>query len=119
MNTPLWNIRTKKVSASWFCGFAIRLATIVAVASLSSMPLAEARNKPSIQDKDAIERGTLLVESRCSFCHDNTSLIQLARQSIKRNGSEYFATFFKRHHAPDEQERADIISYLVGITVKD
>ena len=119
MNTPLRNIRPNQVSGSWFCGFTVWLATIVAVASLSSMLFAEAQTKSSNQDKDAIERGAMLVESRCSFCHDQTSLIELARQSIKRNGYEYFATFFKRHHAPDERERADMISYLVSITVKE
>jgi len=67
------------------------------------------------QDKDAIERGTILVENRCSFCHKKTSLLELTQHSISRKGTEHLYKFFKRHHAPDEQACSDIISYLTSI----
>lgn len=64
------------------------------------------------QDEAAIERGAKLVESRCTVCHTETSLPKLVQRCASRQGTEYLHAFLKRHHAPDDQARADIIAFL-------
>lgn len=63
-------------------------------------------------DKAAIERGFKLVESRCVFCHTRKSLPKLVQGCASREGAEFLHAFLKRHHAPDDQARADIIAFL-------
>ncbi|MDH3581309.1 MAG: hypothetical protein OEM91_11885 [Hyphomicrobiales bacterium] len=84
-----------------------RLTLLLIVLALS-LPTAAA----DPQDKAAIERGARLVENRCVFCHTRESLPKLVQRCASREGSEYLHAFLKRHHAPDDQARADIIAFL-------
>ena len=68
--------------------------------------LAEEKRKPDI------EMGARLVEARCSFCHNEEALPQLVDRCEAQHGPEYLDEFLKRHHAPDDEARSDIIAFL-------
>ena len=59
-----------------------------------------------------LELGAKLVEARCVFCHGKESLPKLMERCAAERGEEYLDDFLKRHHAPDDEARADIIAYL-------
>ncbi len=82
---------------------------------VSALSLPAATAGPHPQDKAAIERGVKLVESRCTFCHTETSLPKLVQRCASREGAEFLHGFLKRHHAPDDQARADIIAFLTCV----
>ena len=58
------------------------------------------------------EIGKRLVEARCVVCHQRESLPHLVQHCTSDHGAEYLELFLKRHHAPDDGARADIIAYL-------
>jgi len=80
---------------------------------VSALSLPTATADPQPQDKAAIERGAKLIESRCTVCHTETSLPRLVQRCASREGADFLHGFLKRHHAPDEQARADIIAFLM------
>lgn len=59
-----------------------------------------------------IERGAKLVEARCLRCHKAESLPAFVQRCAERRGPEYLEAFLKRHYAPDDEARADIIAFL-------
>jgi len=92
----------------WNAG--LRLLLLLVLSALS-LPAAAA----GPQDQAAIKRGAELVEVRCVLCHKKESLPELVLRCARREGDEYLHNFLKRHHAPDEQARADIIAFLTCI----
>lgn len=62
--------------------------------------------------KPDIEMGARLVEARCTFCHNEEALPQLVDRCEAQHGADYLDEFLKRHHAPDDEARADIIAFL-------
>ena len=64
------------------------------------------------QNQTAIERGESLVRSRCAVCHTERSLPDLVKRCADREGATFLDTFLKKHHAPDDSARADIIAFL-------
>lgn len=59
-----------------------------------------------------LEMGARLVEARCIVCHRQQFLPELVDRCAKQHGQAYLDDFLKRHHAPDDVARADIIAYL-------
>ena len=59
-----------------------------------------------------LEMGARLVEARCVVCHRQQFLPELVDRCAKQHGQAYLDDFLKRHHAPDDVARADIIAYL-------
>ncbi len=87
---------------------------LILIVSALSLPVAAA----GPQDKAVIKRGDKLVESRCVVCHTRESLPKLVQRCVSRQSTEYLHAFLKRHHAPDDQARADIIAFLTCIPVE-
>lgn len=82
---------------------------------VSALSLPTTTADPQPQDKAAIERGSKLVESRCIVCHTKESLPKFVQRCASRQGTEFLHGFLKRHHAPDDQARADIIAFLMCV----
>ncbi len=59
-----------------------------------------------------IEQGAKLVKARCLACHKAESLPKFVERCAERRGPEYLKAFLKRHYAPDDEARADIIAFL-------
>lgn len=58
------------------------------------------------------DMGARLVAARCTACHGESATPSLALRCMETHGPDYLDTFLKRHHAPDDAARADIIAYL-------
>ena len=96
----------------WCWEYARRLARIATVTGLSvlfAMGSAVAADQTKEPD---LEMGARLVEARCVFCHGQESLPDLVDRCTSDHGEAYLDAFLKRHHAPDDEARADIIAYL-------
>jgi cytochrome c2 len=97
---------------SWFREYSRRLARIAMVTGLSvlfGMGSAVAADQTKEPD---LEMGARLVDARCVFCHKQESLPKLVERCTDEHGEAYLDDFLKRHHAPDDEARADIIAYL-------
>ena len=66
----------------------------------------------SQQPTPDLEMGARLVEARCVFCHKQNSLPDLVDRCTNEHGEGYLDQFLKRHHAPDDEARGNIIAYL-------
>jgi cytochrome c2 len=88
--------------------FALRAALVLAPLLLADGNAVEAEEKR----KPDIEMGARLVEARCAFCHNEKALPELVDRCMAQHGEDYLDEFLKRHHAPDDDARADIIAYL-------
>ncbi len=96
----------------WYWEYSRRLARITTVTGLSvlvAMGSAVAADQTKEPD---LEMGARLVDARCVFCHQQTSLPKLVERCMDQHGEAYLDDFLKRHHAPDDEARADIIAYL-------
>ena len=94
----------------WECSrrFA-RIATVTGLSVLFAMGSAVAADQAKEPD---LEMGARLVDARCVFCHRQESLPKLVERCTDQHGEAYLDDFLKRHHAPDDEARADIIAYL-------
>ena len=96
----------------WYWEYSRRLAGIATVTGLSvlfavgSVVAADQTKEPDL------EMGARLVEARCVVCHRQQFLPELVDRCAKQHGQAYLDDFLKRHHAPDDVARADIIAYL-------
>ncbi len=86
-----------------------RIATVAGLSVLFAMGSAVAAGQTREPD---LEMGAKLVEARCVFCHKQESLPKLVERCTDQHGEAYLDDFLKRHHAPDDEARADIIAYL-------
>lgn len=59
-----------------------------------------------------IEMGARLVKARCTVCHSIDLLPELVERCANRRGLDYLDDFLKRHHAPEDEVRVDIIAFL-------
>jgi len=83
--------------------------TVTALSVLFAVGSAVAAEQAKEPD---LEMGARLVEARCVVCHRQQSLPDLVDRCAKHHGEAYLDDFLKRHHAPDDEARADIIAYL-------
>ena len=86
-----------------------RIATVTGLSVLFAMGSAVAADQTKEPD---LEMGARLVDARCVFCHKQESLPKLVERCTDEHGEAYLDDFLKRHHAPDDEARADIIAYL-------
>ena len=89
-------------------GTPVRLLTMVlmnAAMMMASSALGQMR-EPDLQ------RGATLVQARCLACHGKEPLPKFVDRCTQSYGKAYLDDFLKRHHAPDDEARADIIAYL-------
>ena len=84
----------------------VLLATLMAFFAVLSASATEPPREPDL------EMGARLVEARCVVCHRQESLPRLVDRCTSDHGEAYLDDFLKRHHAPDDEARADIIAYL-------
>ena len=96
----------------WPWETARRLARIAAVPVLLMLLVVGSAVAAEQTKEPNLEMGASLVKSRCVFCHPKTSLPKLVERCTDQHGAEYLDDFLKRHHAPDDEARADIIAYL-------
>lgn len=89
-----------------------RMTSRLIVAAPLSLIAAGAASAAEEERKPDIEMGARLVEARCVVCHREQSLPDLVDRCTSDHGGSYLDAFLKRHHAPDEEARADIIAYL-------
>ena len=59
-----------------------------------------------------IEMGARLVKARCTVCHSADLLPELVERCANRRGLDYLDEFLSRHHAQEDEIRADIIAFL-------
>ena len=91
------------------------LIPLVSCAVFSSAPLLFVGGNVSAAEEKRtpdLEMGARLVEARCTICHNEKGLAELVDRCMARQGEAYLDEFLKRHHAPDDEARADIIAYL-------
>lgn len=94
----------------WKCSWApLWLATVSILSMLFAAGSAVASDTPREPD---LEMGVRLVKARCVVCHREKSLPDLVDRCTSDHGKTYLDDFLKRHHAPDDEARADIIAYL-------
>jgi len=86
-----------------------RIATVPLLSVLFAVGSAVAADQTKEPD---LEMGARLVEARCVFCHKQKSLPILVERCTDQHGEAYLDDFLTRHHAPDDEARADIIAYL-------
>ncbi len=89
-----------------------RLALFVAIPLLSVLSTVGSADATEQQKEPDLEMGARLVDARCVFCHKQESLPKLVERCTDQHGETYLDDFLKRHHAPDDEARADIIAYL-------
>ncbi len=94
----------------WECSR--RLARIAAVTGLSVLFAVGSAVAADQTKEPDLEMGARLVDARCVFCHKQESLPKLVERCTDEHGEVYLDDFLKRHHAPDDEARADIIAYL-------
>ena len=97
---------------SWFRGYSRRLARIAAATGLSVLFAVGSAVAADQAKEPDLEMGARLVDARCVFCHKQESLPKLVERCTDQHGEAYLDDFLKRHHAPDDEARADIIAYL-------
>jgi len=89
-----------------------QLALFVMIPLLSVLSTVGSSGATEQQKEPDLEMGHRLVEARCVVCHRLKSLPDLVDHCTSDHGEAYLDAFLKRHHAPDDEARADIIAYL-------
>ncbi len=90
-----------------------KLAALLAIAGFASaLALVPAQ---AVEDGDT-ERGGAAYEASCATCHANPARI-MARVSGDDDAgkAEALEAFLPDHHAEDDQDRADIIAYMLSL----
>ncbi len=82
------------------------------LALLAALVIASGGRSHEQKREPDLEMGARLVEARCVFCHREKSLPDLVDRCSREHGADYLDEFLKRHHAPDDDARQDIIAYL-------
>ncbi len=82
------------------------IPVLFVVFALGSVVAAAQKKEPDL------EEGARLVEARCVFCHGKESLPKLVERCAAEHGEAFLDEFLKRHHAPDDEARTNIIAFL-------
>ncbi|TVR09091.1 MAG: hypothetical protein EA385_08315 [Salinarimonadaceae bacterium] len=84
----------------------------LAAASITGAVLAFLAASPALAVEDGVARGQAAYATACASCHANAA--RIAARSASRSPEELDA-FLTTHYAEDEQDRADIIAYMLSL----
>jgi len=108
----MMSARTASISAANGITSPLKIAVVAAGAlalAVFATPVA------AIEDGDA-ERGEAAYEANCASCHANAARILTRVEGADDEArAEALEAFLPDHYAEDDQDRADIIAYMLSL----
>ena len=91
----------------------IRIAAVTAFLLAAPAVLAGDKNSEDAEIVGDIERGMDAYDASCVECHARPARLMRGVSGDEAEQTEWLDAFLVDHYAPNDQDRADIIAYLL------